>query len=58
VAAQDLRGQHARRVCFLPATGKAVVRKLRTQAVAQVVQNEEQELLRRLASSSPAGSQT
>ncbi len=48
IAAQDLRGTHARRVCFLPATGKAVVRKLRAQAGAQQVQREEQELLRRL----------
>jgi chemotaxis protein CheD len=48
VAAQDLRGPHARRVCFLPATGKAVVRKLRAQAGVQLVQREEQELLRRL----------
>jgi chemotaxis protein CheD len=31
VAAQDLRGPHARRVCFVPSTGKAIVRKLRAQ---------------------------
>ena len=49
VAAQDLRGPHARRVCFLPATGKAVVRKLRTQAgVVQMIQREEQALMRQL----------
>jgi chemotaxis protein CheD len=49
IAAQDLRGPHARRVCFLPATGKAIVRKLRTQTEVQVVQREEGELLRRLS---------
>ncbi|MBS0455122.1 MAG: chemoreceptor glutamine deamidase CheD [Proteobacteria bacterium] len=49
VAAQDLRGPHARRVCFMPATGKAVVRKLRTQAGVQMVQREEQALMRQLA---------
>jgi chemotaxis protein CheD len=48
VAAQDLRGQHARRVCFLPATGKAVVRKLRAQTDVQLIQREEGELLRKL----------
>lgn len=48
VAAQDLRGPHARRVCFLPATGKAVVRKLRTQAGVQMIQREEQALMRQL----------
>lgn len=49
VAAQDLRGPHARRVCFLPATGKAVVRKLRTQAGVQMIQREEQALMRQLS---------
>ena len=53
IAAQDLRGPHARRVCFLPATGKAVVRKLRAQAGVQQVQREEQELLRRLRTTTP-----
>ena len=55
VAAQDLRGPHARRVCFLPATGKAVVRKLRTQAgVVQMIQREEQALMRQLAGDAAA----
>lgn len=49
VAAQDLRGQHARRVCLLPKSGKAVVRKLRTQLDVQSIQREEGELLRRLS---------
>ncbi|MDN6886379.1 chemoreceptor glutamine deamidase CheD [Variovorax sp. CAN2819] len=48
VAAQDLRGPHARRVCFVPATGKAIVRKLRAQTEVRQVQREEGELLRRL----------
>lgn len=48
LVAQDLRGPHARRVCFLPSTGKAIVRKLRAQTEVQAVQNEEGELLRRL----------
>ncbi|MBO9515086.1 MAG: chemoreceptor glutamine deamidase CheD [Variovorax sp.] len=49
VAAQDLRGPYARRVCFIPSTGKAVVRKLRGQADVQLIQREEGELLRKLA---------
>jgi chemotaxis protein CheD len=49
VAAQDLRGPHARRVCLLPHSGKAVVRKLRAQGEVQSVQRAEGELLRRLA---------
>ncbi|WP_143684730.1 chemoreceptor glutamine deamidase CheD [Variovorax sp. KK3] len=49
IAAQDLRGQHARRVCLLPHSGKAVVRKLRTQVDMLSVQREEGELLRKLA---------
>jgi chemotaxis protein CheD len=50
IAAQDLRGQHARRVCFMPASGKAVVRKLRGQTDVQLIQREEGELLRKLTS--------
>ncbi|MBB3179108.1 chemoreceptor glutamine deamidase CheD [Variovorax sp. Sphag1AA] len=49
VAAQDLRGPYARRVCFIPSSGKAVVRKLRGQADVQTIQQEENELLRKLA---------
>jgi chemotaxis protein CheD len=49
VAAQDLRGPHARRVCLLPKSGKAVVRKLRTQLDMQSIQHQEGELLRRLS---------
>ncbi|BEP40776.1 MULTISPECIES: chemoreceptor glutamine deamidase CheD [Variovorax] len=54
VAAQDLRGPHARRVCFVPATGKAIVRKLRAQTEVRQVQHEEGELLRRLSGSRAA----
>ena len=49
VAAQDLRGQHARRVCFVPGSGRAIVRRLRAQADVQMVQQGEGELLRRLS---------
>ncbi|SFM65208.1 chemotaxis protein CheD [Variovorax sp. OV329] len=60
IAAQDLRGPHARRVCFLPSTGKAVVRKLRTQAGVQMIQRDEQALMHRLvgdAAPTPAARQ-
>lgn len=53
IAAQDLRGPHARRVCFMPSTGKAVVRKLRTQAGVQMIQQDEQALMHRLAGAVP-----
>ncbi|MCY1370027.1 Chemoreceptor glutamine deamidase CheD [compost metagenome] len=49
VAAQDLRGPHARRVCFLPESGKAVVRRLRAQTEVLRVRRDEGELLRRLS---------
>lgn len=49
IAAQDLRGSHARRVCFMPSTGKAVVRRLGGQAGAQLIQSDEQALMRRLS---------
>jgi chemotaxis protein CheD len=48
VAAQDLRGPHARRVCFVPSTGKASVRKLRAQTDVQLVQRDEVDLLRQI----------
>lgn len=48
VYAEDLRGQHARRVCFMPDTGKVVVRKLRAQTDVQSIQREEGALLRSL----------
>jgi len=54
IAAQDLRGPHARRVCFLPSTGKAVVRKLRAQASVQMIQRDEQALMHRLSGTAPA----
>lgn len=53
VAAQDLRGSHARRVCFIPATGKAVVRRLGNQAGAQLIQSDEQALLHRASGAVP-----
>jgi chemotaxis protein CheD len=56
IAAQDLRGLHARRVCLLPATGKAVVRKLRAQADIQAVQHDEGELLRKWSATYGKGS--
>jgi chemotaxis protein CheD len=56
VAAQDLRGLHARRVCLLPAAGKAVVRKLRAQADIQAVQHDEGELLRKWSATYGKGS--
>lgn len=56
IAAQDLRGLHARRVCLLPATGKAVVRKLRAQVDIQAVQHEEGELLRKWSAAYGKGS--
>ncbi|WPG39162.1 chemoreceptor glutamine deamidase CheD [Variovorax sp. EBFNA2] len=49
VAAQDLRGPHARRVCFMPESGKAVVRRLRAQTEVLRVHHDEGELLRRLS---------
>jgi chemotaxis protein CheD len=58
VAAQDLRGQHARRVCFMPSTGKAVVRKLRAQNDVLLIQREEGELLRKLSGQRPTPSPT
>jgi chemotaxis protein CheD len=48
VAAQDLRGAHARRVCFVPATGKASVRRLRAQNDVQLIQREEGALLQQI----------
>jgi len=56
IAAQDLRGQHARRVCLLPHSGKAVVRKLRAQIDVQSIQREENELLRSLSVAGKRGS--
>jgi chemotaxis protein CheD len=56
IAAQDLRGLHARRVCLLPATGKAVVRKLRAQVDIQAVQHDEGELLRKWSATYGKGS--
>lgn len=50
--AQDLGGAHARRVCFLPESGKVVVRKLRSPGELDQVQSQEGELLRRLAARS------
>ena len=57
IAAQDLRGPHARRVCFMPSTGKAVVRKLGNQAGVQMIQRDEQALMHRLADGAPVARQ-
>ncbi|HWT17562.1 MAG TPA: chemoreceptor glutamine deamidase CheD [Variovorax sp.] len=56
VAAQDLRGLHARRVCLLPESGKAVVRKLRAPVDIQAVQRDEGELLRKWSATYGKGS--
>jgi chemotaxis protein CheD len=56
VAAQDLRGLHARRVCLLPESGKAVVRKLRAPVDIQAVQRDEGELLRKWSAAYGKGS--
>ena len=53
LVAQDLRGNHARRVCFLPSSGKVIVRKLVGQSDLQSVQREEGALLAKIAG--PAG---
>jgi chemotaxis protein CheD len=47
--AQDLGGPHARRVCFLPESGKVVVRILRAQQDADLIERQEGELLRTLS---------
>lgn len=49
VHAQDLGGAHARRLCFLPESGKAVVRRLRTAPDIELVRHQDADLLRRLA---------
>lgn len=46
--AQDLGGSHARRVCFMPESGKVVVRKLRASHDLDRVQSQESELFRKL----------
>lgn len=56
IAAQDLRGLHARRVCLLPESGKAVVRKLRAPVDIQAVQRDEGELLRKWSAAYGKGS--
>lgn len=54
--ARDLGGAHARRICFLPESGKVVVRKLHAEQDVDPIRSEESELLRRL-SGQPAGAQ-
>jgi chemotaxis protein CheD len=49
VCASDLGGQHARRVCFLPDSGRVVVRKLRRSEELDAVQLDERRLLRHLS---------
>ena len=46
IAAQDLRGRHARRVWFVPGTGKAIVRRISAAADVQLVERTEGELVR------------
>ncbi len=47
--AQDLGGSYARRVCFLPESGKVVVRRLRTAQELDPIQSQESELLQKLS---------
>jgi len=49
LSARDLGGPHARRICFLPESGKVVVRKLHTPQDMDLIQGAESELLRRLS---------
>ena len=51
VAAQDLRGPHARRVSYFPLTGLALVRRLTRQDDQVVVERNERALARAIASS-------
>jgi len=48
IAAQDLRGQHARRVYFMPDSGKAIVRRISATDDVQQVQRVEGEMVRGL----------
>jgi chemotaxis protein CheD len=48
LCAQDLGGAHARRICFLPESGKVVVRKLRATPDVNQIHSRESELLRTL----------
>lgn len=49
VCAEDLGGPYARRVCFLPESGKVVVRKLRAPQDADLIRRRESELFRTLS---------
>ena len=50
VVSSDVRGIHARKVCFLPATGKALVRRLAPARAAALVADEGRAALRVLPS--------
>jgi chemotaxis protein CheD len=53
VAAQDLRGPHARRVSYFPQTGLALVRRLTRQDDQVVVERNERALARAISATSP-----
>lgn len=54
VAAQDLRGPHARRVSYFPQTGLALVRRLTRQDDQVVVERNERALARVISATSPS----
>lgn len=54
VAAQDLRGPHARRVSYFPVTGLALVRRLTRQVDQVSVERDERALARAIATSGTA----
>ncbi|MGO4331920.1 chemoreceptor glutamine deamidase CheD [Cupriavidus sp. 2TAF22] len=55
VAAQDLRGPHARRVSYFPLTGLALVRRLTRQDDQVVVERNERALARAIATAPASG---
>ncbi|WP_454727256.1 MULTISPECIES: chemoreceptor glutamine deamidase CheD [Cupriavidus] len=55
VAAQDLRGPHARRVSYFPLTGLALVRRLTRQDDQVVVERNERALARAIATAPATG---
>jgi chemotaxis protein CheD len=58
VYAHDLGGTRARRVCFLPDSGKVVVRRLRAQQEVEQVRQQESELLRVISTTGKAAART
>lgn len=58
VYAHDLGGTQARRVCFLPDSGKVVVRRLRAHQELEQVRRQESELLRVISTTGKATART